>query len=74
MTCPKRTLNRRNLLQQASSLGASALAPAWAQPGKQLSASKNAVIAQTVDFSRAQQDASKDFLIGSRAARWQPLR
>lgn len=72
MTCPQPALNRRNLLQGASMLGASVLAPAWAQPGKQAAASKSVVIAQIVDFSQAQQDVSKDFLIGSRAA-WQDI-
>ena len=72
MSSPFPTFSRRRLLQQASLLGASAMAPAWAQPGKPVTAGKSVVIAQVVDFSQAQQDVSKDFLIGSRAA-WQDI-
>jgi len=63
-------LPRRRLLQHAGLLGAGVAAPAWAQPAK--SASRNLIVAQVVDFSQAQQDVSKDFLIGSRAA-WQDI-
>lgn len=52
-------------------LTAGAVAPGWAQPGK-AAASRAVVVAQVVDFSQAQQDVSKDFLIGSRAA-WQDI-
>ncbi|EJL80949.1 hypothetical protein PMI15_03543 [Polaromonas sp. CF318] len=63
-------LPRRRLLQHAGLLAAGIAAPAWAQPGK--SASRSLIVAQVVDFSQAQQDVSKDFLIGSRAA-WQDI-
>src|SRR5215213_6841870 len=61
---------RRLLLQHAGLLAAGVAAPAWAQSGK--SASRSLIVAQVVDFSQAQQDVSKDFLIGSRAA-WQDI-
>jgi len=66
-------LSRRQLLKRASLITAAAgvALPAWAQPGKGAS-SRSIVVAQTVDFSQAQQDVSKDFLIGSRAA-WQDI-
>jgi hypothetical protein len=72
MASVKPDLSRRHLLLQVSSLTAAAAAPAWAQPGKSADASRAIVIAQVVDFSQAQQDVSKDFLIGSRAA-WQDV-
>ena len=65
-------LSRRHWLQRASLLTAGAAAPGWAQPGKSATASRSLVVAQFVDFSPAQQDVSKDFLIGSRAA-WQDI-
>jgi ABC-type branched-subunit amino acid transport system substrate-binding protein len=65
-------LTRRHWLQHASLLTAGAALPAWAQPGKSVAASPSLVVAQLVDFSQAQQDVSKDFLIGSRAA-WQDI-
>jgi len=65
-------LSRRQLLQRASLLTAGAAAPGWAQPGKSAASSRSVVVAQVVDFSPAQQDVSKDFLIGSRAA-WQDI-
>lgn len=43
-----------------------------AQPGKSPQAQRGAVIAQIVDTSQDQQDVSKDFLIGSRAA-WKDI-
>jgi hypothetical protein len=50
-------------------VGAAAALPAWAQrPG----AAKPLAVAQIVDTSAAQQDVSKDFLVGSRAA-WQDI-
>lgn len=45
---------------------------AWAQPGKPAGNPHALVIAQIVDTSAAQQDVSKDFLVGSRAA-WQDI-
>ncbi len=63
---------RRQFLQQASVAAACVAAPAWAQPGKAGAAPRSVTIAQLVDVSQAQQDVSKDFLIGSRAA-WQDI-
>ncbi|SFC36004.1 amino acid/amide ABC transporter substrate-binding protein, HAAT family [Polaromonas sp. OV174] len=66
MSLQNPAFNRRQWLQGASLLTAAATAPSWAQPGKSIT------VAQPVDFSQAQQDVSKDFLIGSRAA-WQDI-
>ena len=63
---------RRQLLQGAVLLAAGATTPLWAQSGKTAGNSRSIVVAQVVDFSVAQQDVSKDFLIGSRAA-WQDI-
>ncbi|HEY1229453.1 MAG TPA: ABC transporter substrate-binding protein [Ramlibacter sp.] len=60
-------LRRRALLLTAA---ATAAAPVLAQPGR--AAGKPVVVAQVVDTSAAQQDVSKDFLVGSRAF-WQDL-
>ena len=64
--------NRRLWLQHSTVLAASAVTPAWAQPDKTAPPSRKIAVAQIVDFSQAQQDVSKDFLIGSRAA-WQDI-
>ena len=63
---------RRQLLQGTVLLVAGATTPLWAQSGKTTGNSRSIVVAQVVDFSVAQQDVSKDFLIGSRAA-WQDI-
>ncbi len=65
-------LHRRHILQGAAALAASSIDLAWAQPGKTAHSSRSLTVAQVVDFSLAQQDVSKDFLIGSRAA-WQDI-
>jgi Periplasmic binding protein len=65
-------LSRRRLLKHASLAVAAPASVAWAQPGKPSRQSTSIVVAQIVDFSQAQQDVSKDFLIGSRAA-WQDI-
>ncbi|WP_029525159.1 ABC transporter substrate-binding protein [Polaromonas glacialis] len=72
MPLPPSLIKRRQWLQRAGWLTAGATAPGWAQPGKAASAANSLVVAQLVDFSGAQQDVSKDFLIGSRAA-WQDI-
>ena len=72
MHLQKPVCSRRQLLQRVSLLTAGAAAPGWAQPGKSAASSRSVVVAQVVDFSQAQQDVSKDFLIGSRAA-WQDI-
>ncbi|HSV44506.1 MAG TPA: ABC transporter substrate-binding protein [Ramlibacter sp.] len=60
---------RRQLLGAAAALAA---APAvLAQPGKPAHG-RSLIVAQIVDISATQQDVSKDFLIGSRAA-WQDI-
>ena len=63
---------RRQWLQSASLVAAGVVAPSWAQPGKSFISNRSITVAQIVDFSQAQQDVSKDFLIGSRAA-WQDI-
>lgn len=65
-------LNRRRLLQSAGLLALTGATPAFAQGAKAAATSRSIVIAQPVDFSPGQQDVSKDFLIGSRAA-WQDI-
>ena len=72
MPLPSSLIKRRYWLQRAGWLTAGAAAPGWAQPGKAASAANSLVVAQLVDFSAGQQDVSKDFLIGSRAA-WQDI-
>jgi ABC-type branched-subunit amino acid transport system substrate-binding protein len=72
MSFQKPVFSRRQLLQRASLLAAGAATSSWAQPGKATATSRSIVVAQIVDFSPAQQDVSKDFLIGSRAA-WQDI-
>ena len=63
---------RRRFLQQAGIVAAGVAAPAMAQPVKTGTAGRSVAVAQLVDVSQAQQDVSKDFLIGSRAA-WQDI-
>ena len=72
MPLPPSLTSRRHWLQRVSLLTAGAAAPVWAQPAKPATASRSLMVAQLVDFSPAQQDVSKDFLIGSRAA-WQDI-
>lgn len=64
LTSPSR---RRALLGAAAFAAAPAV---WAQPPK--AAARSLLVAQIVDTSPTQQDVSKDFLIGSRAA-WQDI-
>lgn len=66
--------SRRQWLQHAGLLTACAATSGWAQTGKSASpaARGSVVVAQCVDFSQTQQDVSKDFLIGARAA-WQDI-
>ncbi len=68
------TLNagRRQFLRDGAGIAAASMAlPAtWAQPVK--GSSRSFTVAQIVDVSTLQQDVSKDFLIGSRAA-WQDI-
>ncbi len=72
MSQDKFAMRRRTLLRQVA-LSASALAmPLWAQTRKPLQTTSKLVVAQAIDISQAQQDVSKDFLIGSQAA-WQDI-
>jgi len=71
---PNTPLTRRSLFQGAASLATATLLPApavWAQSSRS-AGNRSLVVAQLVDYSLAQQDVSKDFLIGSRAA-WQDI-
>jgi ABC-type branched-subunit amino acid transport system substrate-binding protein len=72
MTEKNSSLDRRQLLCGAGLALLTASTPAVAQGPKPATSSRSIVIAQPVDFSQAQQDVSKDFLIGSRAA-WQDI-
>jgi hypothetical protein len=67
---PAYLVNRRRLVTGAAMGAAVLAAPALAQKGKPTAAS--AVVAQIVDMSNEQQDVSRDFLVGSRAA-WQDI-
>lgn len=60
---PNRPLRRRSLLAGAA---ATLALPLFAQPGRTI------VVGQVQDISPAEQDVSKDFLIGARAA-WQDV-
>lgn len=72
---PSISLNgRRNVLRSGLALlaGPLATAAAVAQPGRATPTLRGITVAQILDVSAAQQDVSKDFLIGSRAA-WQDI-
>ena len=71
---PAQHLNfdRRQFLRGVSLAGLNSSVPAFAQVSKPATSSRKVVIAQLVDFSQGQQDVSKDFLVGSRAA-WQDI-
>lgn len=64
-------MNRRHALQAATAALLATTAGAWGQAGKAAGRS-GVVVVQIVDVSAAQQDVSRDFLIGSRAA-WQDI-
>lgn len=66
------TARRRVLGQAASLLAAPFAASALGQPAKVVASGRSITVAQIFDGSAAQQDVSKDFLIGSRAF-WQDL-
>ena len=71
MTTSKPVITRRHWLCSTSLVAAAVAMPCIAQTSKS-STQKNTVIAQVIDTSQSQQDVSKDFLIGSRAA-WQDI-
>lgn len=66
------TLDRRSLLRCAAGMGLATTAAAWSQTTRLAGNTRSLVVAQIVDTSASQQDVSKDFLIGSRAA-WQDI-
>lgn len=70
MQAPDFFVRRRLLLGTAAACGAPAAA--LAQDSKAAAGSRSLTVAQIVDTSARQQDVSKDFLIGSRAA-WQDI-
>jgi hypothetical protein len=65
------SLTRRRALLAGGGALLGATQASWAQPGR-AAARAAVVVAQVFDTSAAQQDVSKDFLIGSRAA-WQDI-
>ena len=69
MPTPENLFSRRRWLQSASLCAAGAAAPSWGQPDK---SARGITVAQLVDVSPAQQDVSRDFLVGSRTA-WQDI-
>ena len=71
MTTSKSVITRRHWLSSTSLVAAAIAMPCIAQTSKSMT-QRNPVIAQIIDVSQAQQDVSKDFLIGSRAA-WQDI-
>ena len=71
MTISKPPVTRRTWLLSTSLIAAATAVPCIAQSSKSM-IQRNLVVAQILDTSQAQQDVSKDFLIGSRAA-WQDI-
>ena len=63
---------RRLFLKQASAAATCIAVPAFAQQVKTGATTRSLAVAQIVDVSQNQQDVSKDFLVGSRAA-WQDI-
>ena len=72
MAIQSSSFHRRQLMRGVGVVTLASFVPAFAQVSKPAASSRSIVIAQPVDFSQAQQDVSKDFLIGSRAA-WQDI-
>lgn len=66
------TLNRRSLLRGAAGMSLAATTHAWPQTPRVAGNSRSLTVVQVVDSSASQQDVSRDFLIGSRAA-WQDI-
>lgn len=65
--------SRRRAIQSTAALIAGAASHAWSQSGRPAAArGTGPVVAQIVDLSPAQQDVTRDFLVGSRAA-WQDI-
>ena len=72
MPFPPPLPTRRQLLQGAALFAGSTALPGFSQATRAAATSRSLMVAQVVDYSLAQQDVSRDFLIGSRAA-WQDL-
>jgi len=70
MTSVLSALWRRRALLAAAGLALAA--PSWSESGRSIPAGRPITIGQIFDSSLTQQDVSKDFLIGSRAA-WQDI-
>ena len=69
---PLLNASRRRLLRSGAAVIAASAALPMARAQAARGSSRNPVVAQIVDVSLQQQDVSKDFLIGSRAA-WQDI-
>lgn len=69
---PTISLLRRRLLAGAAGLPLLGPTLAWPQPAKAATTSRTLTIAQIIDVSPTQQDVSRDFMVGSRAA-WQEI-
>lgn len=65
-------ITRRNLLVSATACTLAAPSVTWAQSGKPKTVANTLSVAQIIDTSPEQQDVSRDFLVGSRAA-WQAI-
>ena len=72
MAEPAAGLNRRQWFAWSAGASAAMAGKVTAQPRSNTDAGRTLVVAQVVDFSRGEQDISRDFLIGSRSA-WQDL-
>ncbi|HSV51411.1 MAG TPA: twin-arginine translocation pathway signal protein, partial [Burkholderiaceae bacterium] len=63
---------RRRFLQATAGLACFIAAGAWAQTSRHGGSTRGLTVAQVIDTSAGQQDVSRDFLIGARAA-WQDI-
>lgn len=63
---------RRRFLRATAGLACGIAAGAWAQTSRQAGGARGLAVAQIIDTSAGQQDVSRDFLIGARAA-WQDI-
>ena len=66
------TLDRRSLLRGAAGMSLAATTSTWSQTPRLAGNARSLTVVQLVDTSASQQDVSRDFLIGSRAA-WQDI-
>ena len=72
MSEPEQACTRRLCLLTGAAALLALSDPLWAQAARPPAPVRSLVVGQLVDFSQDQQDVSKDFLIGSRAA-WQDI-